>query len=124
MTKRVGCDPSTRRLPACWAVQAPPGFAGEVDVPGVEFDEEQYVEAAQQDRVDAEESVATMAVACEAMNAVDERRPRRARPVGNLRSSGVAQDLPDGGGGEAMAELVQFSVDAPVTRRRVLVCEA
>ena len=123
MTKRVGLWPVDEEVagllggPGACRVG---GDAGEVDVAGAESDEEQYVNATLQDRVDGEEVRRHDGLGLRG----DERRPRRPRPVGNRWPSGVAQDLPDGGGGEAMAKLVQFAVDAPVTPGRALVYEA
>lgn len=52
--------------------------------------------------------------------AAQERCPRRGAAFGRWVDVGVAQDLPDGGGGEGDAEGEQLTVNAPVTPRRVL----
>jgi hypothetical protein len=45
---------------------------------------------------------------------VEERRPVRGGPVGGGVDAGLAQDLPDRGGGDLDAEGAQFAVDTVV----------
>ena len=92
------------------------GDPGEVDAAGVDLDEEQHVEAAQQHGVDGEEVRRDHGAGLGA----DERRPRRARPLRGRVPSGVAEDPPHRRRRDPMAELGEFAVDAPVTPRRVL----
>ena len=94
--------------------------SGEVDSAGVEFDEEQDVESAEGDGVDAEEVVGDHGVG----RACDEFAPGWSGPVGCGFASVVSEDFPDGGGGDAVSEAAEFAVDTAVAPRRVVCVEA
>ena len=84
------------------------------------FDEEQDVKSAQGDGVDTEEFGGEQGGTL----AVNELAPGRTGAVRCGFSACVAQDLPHGGGGDAVSESAEFAVDAPVAPVRVLGVEA
>ena len=94
--------------------------SGEVHPSGVDLDEEQDVEAVQGDGVDAEE----VGRDCGVGLAVNELAPGWFGAVGCGFASCVSDDLPDGGGGDALSKLEEFAVDVPVAPGRVVGVEA
>ncbi len=95
------------------------GDPGEVHPSGVHFDEKQHVEPAQGDGVNAEEVSRHQAVGLGS----DELAPRRSGPIRRRFATGLAQDLPDGGSCDAVAESAYLSMDTPVPPIRVLAVE-
>lgn len=87
-----------------------------MDAPGVDLDEEQDVKAAQGDGVDAEEVRGDHGMGL----ALNELAPGWSGAVGCGLASVVAEDLPDGGGSDAVSEAAEFAVDASVSPGRVV----
>ena len=92
------------------------GYAGEMDASGVDLDDEQDVESAQGDGVDTEEVGGDQGVGL----AADELAPGWSDAVWCGFASVVSEDLPHGGGGDAVSEAAEFAVDAPVASGRFL----
>ncbi len=96
------------------------GDPGEVNASGVDLDEEQHMETAQRDGIDAEEVGRDQGVGL----AGDELAPRRSGAIGGGLTSGVAEDLPDSGSGDAVPETAHLSMDTSIAPVRVLGVEA
>jgi hypothetical protein len=90
--------------------------AGQVDPPGIQFDEEQHLQPSQPDRVDGEE------VACHDPGGLPalERPPGRGRSPGRRIQPVPMQHRADGGRGDLDAEALEFALDALVARGWVL----
>jgi hypothetical protein len=82
------------------------GAAGDVDLPGSQFQEEQYVQSLEEHGIDGEE------VTCHdgAGLGGEELGPGRAGPAGCGVDPRLVQDLPDRAGCEVLAEPEQFAV--------------
>jgi len=92
------------------------GDPNEVNAPGVDLDEEQHMETAQGDGIDAEEVRRDQGVGL----AGNELAPRRPGAIGGGFASGVAEDLPDCRSGDAVSETAHLAMDTSVAPVRVL----
>ena len=109
---------SISRLRACWVTQAPVGWAV---IPAMwtrrrvlDYDED--VEPAQEDGVDVGEVDGEDRVGLRG----EELAPGRSRPLRCGVDACGLEDLPDGGGGDLMAESDQLAVNASVAPAGVL----
>jgi hypothetical protein len=106
------------KLRPCWGTQAPVGWAvipREVHAAGAVFDHHEDVEAAQEDGVDVSEVDGEDRVCLRRQ----ELSPGRAGPSRSGIETGGFKDLPDGGGGDTVAESDQLALDTPVAPGRV-----
>jgi hypothetical protein len=92
------------------------GDPGEVYAAAAVFDHEQDVEATEEDGVDVGEVDRENRLSLGG----EELSPGRCRAQGSGVDAGVLQDLPDGGGGNVMAEADELAVDAAVAPGRIL----
>ena len=96
------------------------GDPREVHSSGGGFDDEQDVEPPEQRSVDTREVGRDDRLGLGA----DELRPRRSGAVATRVDPGGPQNLPHGGRGDGVTELVEFTVDPAVAPRRVLAGQA
>src|ERR1035437_2213740 len=95
------------------------GDASQVDPSGVELDEEQYVEASEQHRVDGEEVAGQH---CHCLRS-QELRPRRPRSTRSGFDAMPAKDCPHARRGEQNSHRGQLPLDPPIAPGRVLSCQ-
>ncbi len=91
-----------------------------MDAAGVEFDDDQNVEAAQEDRVD----VSVVAGQYRLGLGGAELAPCGAIPPRGWVDAGGIEDVPDGRRADLEAQSGQFAVDSPVSLARVLLGQA
>ena len=94
--------------------------SGEVDLPGVEFNEEQHVEPPEKHSVNGEEVGGQDGSGL----GTDEVPPREGVPAACWIESRLMQHPPDGGGRDGDAEPGQLALDAQVAPPRVLARQA
>ena len=99
--------------PGCGGVG---GDAGEVHATGAVFDDDEQVEASEEDGVDVGEVDRADRVGLRG----EELSPGRAGPRGSGIDAGGPQDVPDGRGGDPVAESDELTVDAAVPPGRIL----
>jgi hypothetical protein len=92
------------------------GYRGDVHSSGGDLDEEQHVDAFEEHGVDGEEAAGQDAVGLGGEELFPRGPVRRRSGV----DAGAVQDVPDGAGGDLVAEADQFTVDASLSPGRVV----